>query len=219
MPTAGQKGLERAGSAATAAAKAAFLVALAEGGSIAGAARACDRATRTVYDWRSSDAEFAEQWDEALQRAVALLEKEAWRRAVQGVDEPVVSGGKILTTVKRYSDSLLKTLLAAHRPEKYAKPSTGIAVQMHSNGPAYFSFRFEGDSLGKVDRNGEQLFDKHGNIIEAEPEPNVFAAEPEPEGDGRGGVSGDARGVLGTYAPSPAFYRGGTQRRTISSHE
>ena len=170
VPTTGQKGLERPSSAATAEAKATFLKALAEGGSIAGAARACDRATRTVYEWRDRDPAFAEAWDEALQHAVALLEKEAWRRAMDGVEEPVVSGGKILTTVRRYSDSLLKTLLAAHRPEKYAKPSAGIAVQMHTKGPATFTFRFEGDGLGPLSRNGDDMFGDDGRTIDAEPE-------------------------------------------------
>jgi len=172
VPTAGQKGLERARSAATAEAKVVFLKALSDGGSIAGAARACDRATRTVYDWRDRDQNFAEAWDEALQRAVAVLEQEAWRRAVQGVPEPLVSGGKILGTVQRYSDPLLKTLLAAHRPEKYAKPSSGISVQLPTNGPTHWTFRFEGDTLpGAPFRNGDDLFDRDGNVIEGEFEP------------------------------------------------
>ena len=170
VPTPGQKGLERAKSAVTAAAKETFIKALAEFGSIAAAARACDRATRTVYEWKDRDPEFAEAWDEALQIAVGTLEKEAWRRAVEGVPEPLVSGGKILGTVQRYSDSLMKTLLAAHKPEKYAKPGAGISVQMNTKGPAHFTIRFENDGLGPVDRNGDQLFDAEGNIIEGEAE-------------------------------------------------
>jgi hypothetical protein len=52
------------------------------------------------------------------------LESEAFRRAHDGVDEPIVGRiGKdldgVVTTVKRYSDGLLQFLLKAHRPEVY----------------------------------------------------------------------------------------------------
>jgi len=100
VPTPGQKGLTRARSAANAEAKKVFLKVLAECGSIA-ATRACDRAGHTVHEWKDRDLEFAEARDEALQIAVGTLEKEAWRRAVEGVPEPLVSGGKILGTVSR----------------------------------------------------------------------------------------------------------------------
>jgi hypothetical protein len=170
VPTPGQKGLVRARSAATAEAKKVFLKALAEFGSIAAAARACDRASRTVHEWRDRDAAFAEAWDEALQIAVGKLEKEAWRRAVDGVPEPLVSGGKILGTVQRYSDSLMKTLLAAHAPEKYAKPGATVAVQMNTKGPSHFTIRFEGDGLGPMGRNEDALFDADGKMIEGDAE-------------------------------------------------
>ena len=136
IPTPGQKGLVRARSAATAEAKRVFLKALAEGGSIAGACRACDRASRTVHEWRDLDPDFATGWEDALTQAVATLEAEAWRRGVEGVEEPVVSAGKIVTTVRRYSDALLKQLLAAHAPEKYARPGAQVAIA--ANGPVEF---------------------------------------------------------------------------------
>lgn len=79
-----------------------------------------------VYDIRKEDAEFAAAWDEAEETAVDSLEGEARRRALEGIDEPVVYQGTISTdekgqpvTVKRYSDTLLMFLLKAHRPEKY----------------------------------------------------------------------------------------------------
>jgi hypothetical protein len=48
--------------------------------------------------------------------------------AVEGFDEPLVSGGKLVqdaaghvVTVRRYSDALLLALLRAHRPERFGK--------------------------------------------------------------------------------------------------
>jgi hypothetical protein len=55
--------------------------------------------------------------------AADRLREEAWRRAVDGVSEPLVSAGKLVhdddgqpIMVKRYSDSLLQVLMKAHQP-------------------------------------------------------------------------------------------------------
>ena len=47
------------------------------------------------------------------------LEDEAWTRAVDGRSRPIFQGGVCVGYVQIYSDSLLITLLKAHRPEKY----------------------------------------------------------------------------------------------------
>lgn len=169
VPTPGQKGLVRAHSAATAAAKETFLRALAECGSISGACRACDRARRTVHGWRDADAAFAAKWDDALEQAVATLEREAWRRAVEGTEEPVVSGGKVLTTVRRYSDSLLKALLVAHAPEKYSRSGTQIAIA--AAGTNMTGITREADSRLTFTLNifGDGRNDVQRRLIEAEP--------------------------------------------------
>jgi hypothetical protein len=39
-------------------------------------------------------------WDEAVEVATDALEREAWRRAVEGFDEP----GEVVGYVKKYSD-------------------------------------------------------------------------------------------------------------------
>ncbi|MFW5910280.1 MAG: terminase [Thiohalospira sp.] len=75
---------------------------------------------RTVYDHRDQDPAFARQWDEALEEGMDLVELEAHRRAVHGVQEPVVSKGEIITYVTKYSDALLGRLLQAYRPEKFS---------------------------------------------------------------------------------------------------
>lgn len=60
--------------------------------------RACDAVgvlTGTVYSLRKRDADFAAAWDDALEVAVDRLESEAWRRAHDGVEEPIVYQGQL----------------------------------------------------------------------------------------------------------------------------
>jgi hypothetical protein len=54
------------------------------------------------------------------------LEEEAYRRAVDGVDEPVYSAsGKLAGYRKRYSDILLTLLLRAYNPDRFGEKSQG----------------------------------------------------------------------------------------------
>lgn len=73
----------------------------------------------TVYEERQRDEEFAVGWADVEERVVERMEREAYRRAVEGVEKPLVSAGKLVTTVSEYSDGLLTFLLKARRPEKY----------------------------------------------------------------------------------------------------
>lgn len=74
---------------------------------------------RTAYDWRKRYADFAAEWDEAVETSVDELEAEARRRAFSGVEEPVFYKGEECGAIRKYSDKLLELLLKAHRPEKY----------------------------------------------------------------------------------------------------
>ena len=64
---------------------------------------------------RSED--FAAQWDEALGEGIDLLEAEARRRAVTGIDKPVYYKGKVVGSITKYSDKLLMFLFKAHDPK------------------------------------------------------------------------------------------------------
>jgi hypothetical protein len=99
-----------------------FLEALSEAGSVTKAAAAATSRTR-AYELRKTDPAFAAAWAEAEDVAVGRLEDEARRRAVEGVQEPIVSGGSMVRDdagqpifVRRYSDRLLAELLRARRP-------------------------------------------------------------------------------------------------------
>src|SRR5215470_11317401 len=102
----------------TEARQARFLKALADTGSVTAAVAATGTSRTRVYELRKKDTAFAAAWDEAEDIATDRLEDEARRRAIEGVTEPLVSGGKLVRgddgqpiTVKRYSDNLLVVLL------------------------------------------------------------------------------------------------------------
>jgi hypothetical protein len=100
-----------------------FLEVLAASCNVSEAARKAGMSRRAAYDWREADETFAAAWDDAEQEAADKLEREAWRRAVEGTDKPVTFQGVITATYKEYSDRMLEILLKGHRPEKYAERS------------------------------------------------------------------------------------------------
>lgn len=101
----------------------AFLAVLRETCNVAESCRAANIGRTAAYDWRAADAEFAAAWSEAEEEAADRLEREAWRRAVEGTDKPVTFQGAITATYKEYSDRMLEILLKAHRPEKFTDRS------------------------------------------------------------------------------------------------
>jgi hypothetical protein len=116
----------------TAEARQAFLEHLALTGNITGAARAAGLSRSGAYALRAKDGDFAAAWTEAAAEAVDALEREARRRAVEGVEEPLIQGGKLLRhedgtpmTIRHYSDRLLELLLKAHRPDLYTPQTPG----------------------------------------------------------------------------------------------
>jgi hypothetical protein len=74
---------------------------------------------RTVYDRRAKDSKFARAWAEVEERSTELLEREAYRRAAEGVERPVYSKGELVDHVREYSDQLLMFLLRSRRPDVY----------------------------------------------------------------------------------------------------
>lgn len=93
--------------------------------------QACDTVgigRTTVYEWRDADPDFARAMDEVKERTLDLVRAEAFRRAVDGVDEPVTVAGE-RETVKRYSDGLIAKILQAHDPA--FKENVGAAATVN----------------------------------------------------------------------------------------
>ncbi len=101
--------------------KRAFLSAFAECGNKSRAAQMAGVAKQTIYtrQWRE-DREFQVALESARVMAADVLEQEAHRRAVEGVEEPVGwYKGEAGGTVRRYSDTLLIFLLKGVLPQRY----------------------------------------------------------------------------------------------------
>lgn len=106
-----------------------FLDALAEGATVADAARAAKTSKTTVYQWRAADPAFAKEWAIAYQIGGDTLEAEARRRAVEGVLEPVYQGGKVVGHIRRFSDTLLIFLLKARNPHRFCDRVRAAAIE------------------------------------------------------------------------------------------
>lgn len=103
--------------------KRAFLEAYAAYGNIGYCAAKVGVHRNTIYNWQEKDEEFALGFQQAEIAATEVLEREAWRRGVEGSPyertsywhgEPVGTDRKL-----EYSDTLLLTLLRARAPDKY----------------------------------------------------------------------------------------------------
>ena len=74
---------------------------------------------KTVNEARATDPEFLAAFEDAREEAVAAMEVELRRRAVDGVLKPVYQGGQHVGDVREHSDQLLMFALKAARPEVY----------------------------------------------------------------------------------------------------
>ena len=97
-----------------------FLTALQHCGIKVDAAAVAQVATTTVYRRMATNPEFKDQVEEALDIYADVLEREANRRAVEGVEEPVYQGGNLVGRKRVYSDSLLALLLKGRRKKVFA---------------------------------------------------------------------------------------------------
>lgn len=98
--------------------KRAFLVAYSESGNVAASCAQIGIDRSAEWHWRSDPA-FVEAKAVAWQLAAEKLEAEAFRRAHDGVEEPVYQGGAEVGRVRKYSDTLLIFLLKGAKPNTY----------------------------------------------------------------------------------------------------
>ena len=118
-------GTASGGGAATGGWPTRFLAVLRETGNVSAAARQAGTSRSVCYRHRRRHAGFAAAWEDAVEEAADRLEMEAFRRAVDGVEEERFFGGQVIGEVTRYSDSLLMFLLRARRPAIYGpRPET-----------------------------------------------------------------------------------------------
>lgn len=115
----------------------AFIEALAETGSVKSAARRVNRAEVGAYLLRRHPeaGEFRRAWDAALDIGMRRIEDVAMERALNGVDVPVYSYGKLIGTRTIYNDRLLMFMLRNRAPERFAGgPNASGAKGMNAVG-------------------------------------------------------------------------------------
>lgn len=99
--------------------KPAFLKALANSGIVLVACKTAGIGRSIAYQTRRKNAKFAEQWDDAIEDSLDILEAEARTRATKGTARPVFYQGSKCGEIQEYSDALIMFLLKGGRPEKY----------------------------------------------------------------------------------------------------
>jgi hypothetical protein len=113
-----------------------FIAELESGATVERAAAFSGLPLRTAYNIRKREPEFAEAWESALAVGVWALEREAHRRAVEGVRKPVWYKGRraidvdgLPAHVLEYSDTLLILLLKARDPQRYCDRARTAALE------------------------------------------------------------------------------------------
>lgn len=127
----------------------------------------------TFYKWLEHDQQFSIRYNQASEMANDVLLAAAWRRGVQGVEEPVVSMGTQVYVdgkplMKRvYSDTVLLRLMSWRIAGfKEAGPSTtinNVNLQMQRN-EVYANMRDdELDQLETLWNNAQERLQRGGN--------------------------------------------------------
>lgn len=97
-----------------------FFTTLGQRGIVKDACIAADIHRSTVYEYaKNGTPEWKARYRVAEEEAADVLETEAYRRAVEGVEEDVFQMGGKVGVRRIYSDALLVRLLQARRPQKF----------------------------------------------------------------------------------------------------
>ena len=111
--------------------KEAFLEALEITGNVKAAANMVGHATSGFFQkLRKKDDDFSERWELALKTAFDdMVVPEAYRRAVDGVEEEIYFHGEVVGSKKVYSDSLMALILKAGDPKFQNKTTVDSTIK------------------------------------------------------------------------------------------
>lgn len=124
-----------------------FLGELSRTGLLGDSAKAAGISRTSVTRRRKRDPAFERQVQQARQEATPALEAAAFHRAVEGVDEPILYAGEIVAYRKKYSDPLLRQLIA-RLDEQAAKVDGGApGVLTHDEWRAGWRFDSDGSKF------------------------------------------------------------------------
>jgi AcrR family transcriptional regulator len=169
------------------------LDALRSGSSVTEAAAAAGVHRLTLYRWQKDDGGFRAAVRDAVEEGTDLIEDETTRRAVHGLDEPVVYQGQMTfvgvdkdgnpcdplsplavknvpLTIRRPSDTLAIFLLKARRPKKYREnPKLAYAGRLRVSGKVVHDVRYADlvreieSAQGERDEAAARLVSDHRN--------------------------------------------------------
>lgn len=120
----------------------AFVAHLAATGIVLEAAAHIGASTEALYTLRHKPGAegFAAAWDEAVERGVLRIEHGALQRAIEGVEKPIASGGKLLGWHRVHNEALVMFLLRQRRPAGYGLVP---AQKLRPGHPEYERIRHE----------------------------------------------------------------------------
>jgi len=122
----------------------AFIAALAATGIVTQAARSIGASLEALYRLRNQPGAegFAAAWEAAIDRGIARLEDCALERAIVGEERPIVRGGEVVGSWRRYDTALLLFLLRQRRGQRWASAGTDLAA-LRPGHPVYDRLRAE----------------------------------------------------------------------------
>lgn len=119
----------------------------------------------THYDWLKKDEQYAKAFEVARLRAVDLLEAEAWRRAKDGVEEPLLHAGKrvVEKVVELVRDENGKPKLGEDGHPQTREVERPIVIVRYSDQVLMFLLKGRkrevyGDKVEATGKDGEPLF-------------------------------------------------------------
>jgi len=83
-----------------------------------------------VMDWKMRHRYFSDLWDQINEERFDAAERALFERSVNGVEEPIIANGAIVGAKTKYSDDLLKFLLAGNRAQIYRKVEEKVRQQI-----------------------------------------------------------------------------------------
>lgn len=128
-------------------------------GNVLLSAHATGIARRTHYRWLEADDKYKRDFNEATEDACDLLEAEATRRAIKGVNEPVYQGGELVGTITKYSDVLLMFLLNGRRPNVFRNRVEHLG-EVHVEHDVVLTVEF--DDRSALPKQVQNLLDRGG---------------------------------------------------------
>lgn len=147
-------------------AQAMFLTAYEKTANVLAAAEQAEIDRTLVYYWLEHDERFGLAYNLADKAANAHVEAEIRRRAIEGWDEPLVSAGKRLGTVRKYSDTLLIFYAKRRMPEYRDTASTtinNVNLQMQRNETYANLHDDELDQLENLWNSAQERLNRGGN--------------------------------------------------------